>query len=81
VKLAIDKDARHQVFLSPNTKFPIFIQDLPIKSIDIFELLVGGVFMSVYFILDFACGRCDGDHALNVKEFITNSSVFVPKSG
>lgn len=49
----------------------VFLQDLPVESVDRLEILVCGVLMAVDFILNLAgCGR-DWEHALYVKEVIT----------
>lgn len=70
MKLSGTENTSTHVTLRAFAQVLVLIQDLLVEFADVGEFLVGGVFVSVNFVLNFACCWSRGNHALNIKEIV-----------
>jgi hypothetical protein len=56
-------------------KIFVFFEYLPVEFTDRVKLLVGSIFVAVYFVFDLACCGWGGNHSLDVEEIVAARNV------
>lgn len=77
MKFPIGKNPGNYVLLCSYTQFLVFIQNLPVKCVDILKLFIGRISVAVNLVFDLARGGRYWNHALDVEELISRTIKLV----